>query len=245
MVQNNLIFASASFHPTRNNVLFKKKDLIKHEQEYLFCLEQLKRVVPENFEIYIVDNSIENSEDIISDNLRELLEGLNVIYTAESVNSKIKNIGVAELKELFHLESVLNFDKYSKICYFTSRRFITNPYVFEKTEQLEKEALLSNPDFVYLDGRVHKTEKNGMYNDMFFAMKSSTMKRYIEYSKNRIDHLEENMINSESNLYDFVTEFNISTEYIKFLGFFRYDYFSRRKYGRIKKRSIKHNYHFV
>ena len=59
MVQNNLIFASASFHPTRNNVLFKKKDLIKHEQEYLFCLEQLKRVVPENFEIYIVDNSSE------------------------------------------------------------------------------------------------------------------------------------------------------------------------------------------
>ena len=91
MVQNNLIFASASFHPTRNNVLFKKKDLIKHEQEYLFCLEQLKRVVPENFEIYIVDNSIENSEDLISDNLRELLKENHKYYGLDISSSMIES----------------------------------------------------------------------------------------------------------------------------------------------------------
>ena len=113
------------------------------------------------------------------------------------------------------------------MCYLSSRRFITNPYVFERTNQLQKDALICNPDFIYLDGKVVVSEKEGMYNDMF-AMKTETVTKYIEFSKERLDYLE-NMINSESNLFNFINELEVEYEYLKFLGFLRYDYYKRRE----------------
>tara|TARA_B100001741_G_C16528541_1_gene588351 strand:- start:941 stop:1660 length:720 start_codon:yes stop_codon:yes gene_type:complete len=237
--KKNLIFASASFHPKRKNIIKKKKDLLQREEDYLFCLKQLIRVVPNNFEIHIVDNTIKGSDSLFNSELRSFLKDLNVTYSFETNKKEVKNIGVGELKELFYLENILDFSKYSKICYLTSRRFITNPYVFEKTEQLKKEALLSNPDFIYLDGQVIPSEKKGMYNDMFFAMTSKTMQEYISFSKDRIDYLDDNLINSETNLYDFITKFNIPSEFLMFLGFFRYDYYRKND------KENKHKYHFV
>ena len=231
-MEKNLIFASTAFHPTRNNINFKKKDIIQRENDYYFCLRQLQKVAPSNFDIYIVDNSLESLESLLNPDLKFLLKSMHVELTFKSQKDKVKNIGVAELKQLFHLESVIDFHKYSKICYLTARRFITNPYVFEKTTQLNEDALISNPDFTYLDGRIHESEKKGMYNDMFFAMKNKTMIEYVKYSKEKIEHLEANMINSESNLFNFISERNISFEYINFLGFLRYDYFTRRRYSR-------------
>lgn len=245
MAKKNLIFASASFHPTRKNVLFNKKAIYEREREYLFCFEQLLRVVPDSFEIYIVDNSIKDSSYLYDDNLKLLLDDFNIFYTGKGINKKITNIGSEELDQLIYLSEKINFDNYSKICYFTSRRFITNPYVFEKTEALKSDVLLSNPDFIYLDGRVEVSEKKGMYNDMFFAMQSNIMLDYINFTKTRLDYLEKNMINSESNLYDFVSENNLSIEFLKFLGFLRYDYWSSRKYSRRLKNNLKHIYHFV
>ena len=40
------------------------------------------------------------------------------------------------------------------------------------------------------------------------------MMKYVEYSKEKIEHLEANMINSESNLFNFISERTISFEYI-------------------------------
>lgn len=239
MSPKNLVFASAALHPERSGILFNKKETLQREEDYLFCLRQLYRVVPKNFDIFIVDNSIENSNSLHSKELRLFLDQKNVLYTKKTNKQKIKNIGVSELRELFHLEQELDFNSYSKVCYLTSRRFITNPYVFEKTESLKKQALLSNPDFIYLDGEVSISEKKGMFNDMFFAMKSETILQYIEYSKYQIENMEKNMISSENNLYNFVTEKNIKYEYLEFLGFLRYDYYRKNV------SEIKHKYHFV
>ncbi len=239
MKEKNLIFASASFHPNRKNIIFKKKDILQREEDYLFCLKQLIRVAPDIFDIYIVDNTINDVDSLLNNELKVLLKDTNVMFTKESINKKTKNIGVGELKELFHLENNINFENYAKVCYFSARRFITNPYVFEKTINLKKDALLSNPDFIYLNGEVVKSEKKGMYNDMFFAMKTPTMQEYINFSKDRIDYLDENMINSESNLYDFITKFNVASEHLDILGFFRYDYYKKND----SKNSDK--YHFI
>ena len=237
--KKNLVFASASFHPKRKFLDKNKMGEIEREKDYLFCLKQLFRVIPSNFEIYIVDNTLKNSNSIVDEELRELLNKSNVIFTNNSGKNKNINIGAEELKELFHLEDILDFNDYSKICYLTSRRFITNPYVFEKTEKLEKDALISNPDFIYLNGELVESEKRGMYNDMFFAMQSTTMIDYINFSKERIDFLTDQMINSEVNLYDFIKKFDIEYEYLKFLGFLRYDYYKKNE------KEIKHKYHFV
>ena len=132
---------------------------MREKKDYLFCLKQLFRVIPNNFEIYIVDNTLKNSDSILNEELRDLLSKSNVLFMNNTENNENINIGAEELKELFYLEKILDFNDYSKIIYLTSRRFITNPYVFEKTEKLEKDALISNPDFIYLNGELVKSEK--------------------------------------------------------------------------------------
>ncbi len=239
MEKKNLIFASASFHPwNRNKLKFKKKDFVSREHFYWVCLEQLLRVVPKNFEIYIVENTIKSLEDLYSEKLISCLNKFNIMFLPKNYKTHSPNIGVSELNQLFYLNDQINFEKYNNICYFSSRRFITNPYVFEKTLNLKKNALISNPDFIYLNGKVLESEKKGMFNDMFFSMKSKTMQEYILFSKKRIDYLEKNMINSESNLYDFINEFKVPYEELPNLGFLRYDYYSKSK-------NENEKYHFV
>ena len=208
----NLVFASASFHPNRKNFKYKKKAYIQREVDYLFCLKQLIRVSPANFEIYVVDNTVRNSSELFNQELISLLSEMNVLYSQKNTAVETKNIGVGELEELIYLSEECDLKGFDKVSYFSARRFISNPYVFEKTQSLKKDALLSNPDFIYLNGEIVESEKNGMFNDMFFSMQSKTMQDYISFSKERLEYLEKNMVNSESNLYDFIHNFNISYE---------------------------------
>ena len=115
-------------------------------------------------------------------------------------------------------------DDYENIAYVTGRQFYTCPYVFERTERLEKDALLSYPDFVFLDGRVQENEKGKLFNDMFFSMKSDKMVMYADYSIQQMDYNLQNQIGSEYNLYDFVERNNIEYEWLDFLGLIRNDW---------------------
>ena len=51
----------------------------------------------------------------------------------------------------------LDIDKYVNITYISARHLLTCPYVFERTERLQKDAIISNPDFVMMDGTVEET----------------------------------------------------------------------------------------
>ncbi len=141
----------------------------------------------------------------------------------------MQNIGTTNkgLGELTLLKSGLDQidpDEYENIAYVTGRQFYTCPYVFERTERLEKDALLSYPDFVFLDGRVQENKKGRLFNDMFFSMKSDKMVMYSDYSMQQIDYMLENQIGSEYNLYDFVERNNIEYEWLDFLGLIRNDW---------------------
>lgn len=228
--KKNLIFASATFHPwNRQKLRFKKKDYIEREHIYWMCFKQLKRVVPDNFEVYIVDNSVRSVEELYSKELIDCLKNFNSLFLQEPKIYQTQNIGVAELRQLFYLYEAIDFSKYNKIAFLTSRRIITNPYVFEKTEKLKEDALICNPDFFYLSGKYQESEKRGMYSDMFFSMKSKVMIEYVKYSRERLEYLDKNMINSESNLYDFINQKNISYEFIETIGFLRYVYQNESK----------------
>jgi hypothetical protein len=115
----------------------------------------------------------------------------------------------------------LDISQYENISYVTARRFFTCPYVFERTEQLQKSALVSNPDFVFLDGRVLESYKGPLFNDMFFSMKSATMVEYAKYSMGRVEYLSSDHIGSEYNLYDFITENKIDYDWLEWLGLIR------------------------
>ena len=94
---------------------------------------------------------------------------------------------------------------------------------------MTEDALICNPDYFYLSGKYEESEKKGMYSDMFFSMKSKVMIEYIKFSRERLDYLDRNMINSESNLYDFINNKNISFEFIETIGFLRYVYQKNNK----------------
>ena len=55
-------------------------------------------------------------------------------------------------------------------------------------------------------------------------MKTDTMKKYIEYTKNNLKNNIKNGIGSEQNLFHFINENNIQYEWLNSLGFIRNDW---------------------
>ena len=129
--------------------------------------------------------------------------------------------------ELLMLKSSLDetdLDSYKNVSYISARRLFTCPYVFERTETLEKQALLSNPDFAFINGKFLKSHKTGVYNDMFFSMKTSVIVDYAEYA---IHHMKVDLsqnLGSEQILYNFVKENKIEYEWLNWLGIIRNDW---------------------
>ena len=158
------------------------------EDEYLICLKQLKRVLPKSFDFIICENTIDDPQQIKNVELRDFLAGEELVATGSESNIGTSNKGMGELLQLKTALDETDIDKYENVCYVTARRFYTCPYVFERTESLKKQALLSNPDFVFLDGRVLESYKGPLYNDMFFSMKTKSMVEYAEYSMNELNN---------------------------------------------------------
>ena len=194
------------------------------ENEYLICLKQLKRVLPESFDLLICENTIDDPEQIRNDELREFLSDEEMCVTGSEGNIGTKNKGMGELLMLKTALEETDLDNYKNISYITARRFFTCPYVFERTESLEKQALLSNPDFPFLNGKFGESYKVGLYNDMFFSMNTSVMVDYANYA---IKYIEENptpSLGSEQLLFSFVNENGIEYEWLKWLGIIRNDW---------------------
>tara|TARA_B100001996_G_scaffold195545_1_gene149750 strand:- start:99 stop:797 length:699 start_codon:yes stop_codon:yes gene_type:complete len=216
----NLALAFCSLRPSQ----YSEDVRDTRENEYLISLKQLKRVLPESFDLLICENTINDIEEIKNKELAELLSESEMCAMGSDGNIGTKNKGLGEFAMLKSALDQTDIDKYENISYVTARRIFTCPYVFEKTENLEKKALLSNPDFLYLGGEFTESYKGNLFNDMFFSMKSDLMLKYADYSISRVDHLSKNHIGSEYNLYDFITENNIDYEWLEWLGMVRNDW---------------------
>ena len=214
----HLIFASASFHISNYNYLLR-------ENEYYYCLKQLLRVIPSNFEVVVCDNSIKSIDELQSIDLKSELQKVKFLILNRNIGNK--NIGMGELDELIHVYNNIDFTKYDKIIYFTLRKIVTNPYVFEKVNTMNKNALISNPPFLHIKNNFTFNYSNptpNLYNDMFFALSSQLMINYVEYSKEKIIYNLNNGIGSEQNLFKFINENKIDYEWLDILGFIRIDY---------------------
>ena len=122
------------------------------EEEYLKCLKQLKRVLPKSFDFLLCENTIDDPNQIKNDELRSFLAETEMCAMGSESNIGTSNKGLGELLQLKTALDQVKVDDYENISYVTTRGIYTNPYVFEKTENLEVQALLSNPDFVFLNG---------------------------------------------------------------------------------------------
>lgn len=216
----NLALAFCSLRPSQ----YSEEVRDTRESEYLISLKQLKRVLPESFDLLICENTINDIEEIKNKELSDLLSESEMCAMGSDGNIGTKNKGLGEFAMLKSALDQTDIDKYENISYVTARRIFTCPYVFEKTENLEKQALLSNPDFLYLGGEFTESYKGNLFNDMFFSMKSDLMLKYADYSISRVDYLSTNHIGSEYNLYDFITENNIDYDWLEWLGMVRNDW---------------------
>ncbi len=215
---NNLIFCSAAFHISH----YSNE---KRENEYYYCLKQLRRVIPDNFTIVVCDNTVKDINDIKNQQLKDLLK--TVIFLCLERNIGTQNIGMGELDELIYTSQKINFNDYDKVVYFTLRKIVTNPWIFEKVNAMKKDALLCNPEFLHLSNNYNfrfSSATPNLYNDMFFCLASKLMLEYVEYSKNNILYNLQNSIGSEQNLYKFINERKIDYQWLKCLGLLRIDY---------------------
>jgi hypothetical protein len=190
------------------------------EKEYLTSLQQIERLLPESFDLLICENTINSEDQIKNTELKEYLSNSEIVSLGSDANLGKSNKGMGELLMLKTALQETDIDKYANITYISARHLLTCPYVFEKTEQLQKQALISNPDFVYLDGKFDRTYKIGLYNDMIFSMKSSVMLDYANYAMNYVNP-NQSQYGSEQVLYNFINENNVEYEWLEWLGVIR------------------------
>ena len=216
----NLALAFCSIRPQQ----FSENVCDYREQEYLVCLQQLERVLPESFDLIVCENTIDSEDQIKNEKLKTYLADKEMVVLGRSGNIGTNNKGMGELLMLKTALDQTDIDTYENISYISARKLYTCPYVFEKTERLEKQALISNPDTVFLDGRFSESSKNCLYNDMFFSMKSKTMVDYANYAMEYIRSDSSQQLGSEQVLYNFINLNNISYEWLNWLGIIRNDW---------------------
>ena len=217
-MKKHLLFCSAAFHVANCN------DILR-ENEYFFCLLQLRRVIPENFDIVVCDNTVSNIDNLINEDLKTQLKEVQFLTLDRNIGSQ--NIGMGELDELIHVSQHVDFSIYDKIVYFTLRKIVTNPWIFEQVNKMQKNALVSNPPFLHMTNDYnfkYSQPTPKLYNDMFFALSNELMTQYVEYSKINIPTNLQNSIGSEQNLYNFIQKNNIDIEWLEYLGLIRIDY---------------------
>jgi hypothetical protein len=208
--------------------------------EYRASFLQLSRVLPADWKLIVGENTLSSHEELLG--VLGDVTPLDTEFHLIDQNLGLKNKGVGELKMLAHILNQLGPDalSYCKISYFTARRLVTCPYIFERTEQSKVPILVSNPDFVYLDGEFKMSEKKGMFNDMYFSMSPQALRAYSEFSESRSDLLLAKSISSESNLHDFVTSSGLEFEVLPWLGLLRYSHEERIPHLKAFKRTRWH-----
>lgn len=221
-MKKNLVFCSASFHISNyaHNV---------RENEYYVCLFQMLRMIPDNYDIVVCDNTVTCVEDLQCENLRQILNSnpnIRILFLERNIGTH--NIGMGELDELIHTSTHVDFTNYDKVIYFTLRKIMTNPYLFEKVNTMTKDALVSNPGFLFFENNntnfTYEHSAPGLLNDMFFAMSSALMLQYIKYSHACLAYNLKNGIGSEQILYRFIQDNHVDYEFLESLGLIRIDY---------------------
>ncbi len=193
----------------------------KREEEYAICYEQLLRVLPSDFNCRFIDNTTNNISDIKNERLKNVLAGTPSILYDNNVGKTNKGLG--ELDMLVRAKKLLDFLDYKTISYHSGRKIVTCPYVFDKTRETKKDAMLSNPPiYSLMTGTPYPMGKN-LYNDMFFSMGSEVMLQYCVYCETILKNGSSGL-GSEQILYNFINENQIDFEWIEHLGFIRNDW---------------------
>jgi hypothetical protein len=193
-------------------------------QDYRISIQQCLRLMPSGWTLILCENTLQSNDDKIIQNLGLL--DYNVVISMSENNKGEVNKGLGELNMM--TEAYKNhqnlIESAQTVSYFTGRRLMTSQYLFERSASMSKSALISNPDFIYLDGKIVKSEKNSMFNDMFFTMRSSVFSSYVSYFRSFASNIIPSSLGSEQILFNFISKNKIEFEWLNYLGLIRWEY---------------------
>jgi hypothetical protein len=228
---HHLLLFFMSLHPT--NLSHKENKL--RQLEYLTSIGQIKRLTNGfNWKVIYCENTLGSLEKLEASAVG--MELKSQLLSISSSNRGEANKGIGELSMMINAyKSYSNlFDSATTVSYFTGRRIMTSRYLLERTEKLTKKALISNPDFLFFDGAFVPSEKNNMYNDMFFTMGKETFTKFVNFTESSLfsRSLGNEVIGSEQNLYNFIAHEKIDFDWLDWLGLIR------RERRRLRFRSV-------
>lgn len=216
----HILLIFMSIFPTQ----YRRREHVQRLAEYKIALTRILQLINfEKWSIIICENTFNGSESELRKLLDLQVDNVQISNLYENTGSHNKGIGELDMmtKACETFRGLIS--KATTVSYLTGRHIVTNDLIFKKTEILEDNALISNPDFFYLDGKILISEKNGLFNDMFFSMQNTTFQSYVEEFKKRRMFLIENNIGSEQFLYSFITQNQISYTWMDNLGLIRRD----------------------
>jgi len=213
--QRNLLIFFASVVP--DGISQKRtRERIKDYSRSLALISQYAKKL--DFDIHVVENTLGSLSNWISYGLH-VEEDITFNFLSE--NSGRKNKGIGELDMAQYVLSQLDIGIYKKVVWFSGRHILTSEAILRFYFSTPVDVVVSNPDFYFIDGNLVKTEKQGLLNDMIFAMSSEAFSEYISvFNSTRLELIRRN-VGSEQNLYQFVTTHTHSTEWVIQLGVLR------------------------
>lgn len=221
-MHKNAILCFGSFHPSNmNNFQHNIR-----EKNYEIALTWLLNSLPENWDIFYNENTLYNLNELQSENLKQQLSSKRVMLMLHNNNIGNINKGAGEHDMCKKCFNEIDYMKYNWIVYFTARHIIPNSWYFDKlsNDWNSYDAVMSNPDFYYLD-YTRETSIINIYNDMLFSMKANTFFQFV--SSIDVDRLRSLHKSSESDLYDFIQNNDINKIEVEHLGILRNDHQSR------------------
>jgi hypothetical protein len=200
-----------------------KSEKSKRIDEYLNSIRQTKRLTDKRgWKIIYCENTLSMSELTKLGPIWDEIENESLSILGHNSGERNKGIGELEMMINCHEEFKNLFSNSTTVTYFSGRHLLTNPYLLDVTERMTRSALLSNPDFVYLDGEYVPSEKRLMFNDMFFSMKTDLFLEFTKFSREAVLAMKgDSKFGSEQNLYNFIAHANPSYEYLEQLGILR------------------------
>ena len=215
--QRNLLIFFASVVPEGISKKRKRERIKDYSRSLAIISEFAKKL---DFDIHVVENTLGSLSNWISSGL---YTEKNITFSFLLENSGRINKGIGELDMAQYVLSQLDVKIYKKIIWFSGRHILTSEGILRFCLSAPADIVVSNPDFYFIDGDLVKSEKEGLLNDMMFAMSSNTFKEYISFFKaSRIEMIQKN-IGSEQHLYQFVNLNTHSIEWMIQIGVLRRD----------------------
>jgi hypothetical protein len=198
---------------------------IDRQTLYAIALDRLIEVAPRGTGIIVGDNTVSDErqlQPVLQEQLRRP-EILRKVFIANNVLGA-KNKGAGEhLTCLAMMRAAAEIlPQYDWVIYFTSRYPMQFPLVFKYIDEYQdKDAIVANAVYLCPDGSSIPPAP-GNYNDVIFAMRRETFKKYAKIMDPR--DLFARGMNSETRLYKFVHENKLNYAEVEHWGVFRYDY---------------------